>query len=88
MATVDFRAVVFATCALGLMAGEAACAQSAPAAEPNSASPEPSISKIPACDKPGGMGLSRIVEIDTTGGPGFGFETFKQYDSCMTKRWC
>ena len=32
------------------------------------------------CDKPGGMGLSRIVEIDTTGGPGFGFEHFKQYD--------
>jgi hypothetical protein len=23
------------------------------------------------------MGLSRIVEIDTTGGPGFGFEHFK-----------
>ena len=29
---------------------------------------------IALCDKPGGMGLSRIVEIDTTGGPGFGFE--------------
>ena len=35
---------------------------------------------IGACDKPGGMGLSRVVEIDTTGGPGFGFEHFKQYD--------
>jgi peptidoglycan/xylan/chitin deacetylase (PgdA/CDA1 family) len=35
---------------------------------------------IPPCDKPGGMGLARIVEIDTTGGPGFGFEHFKQYD--------
>ena len=35
---------------------------------------------IAACDQPGGMGLSRIVEIDTTGGPGFGFEHFKQYD--------
>jgi peptidoglycan/xylan/chitin deacetylase (PgdA/CDA1 family) len=79
MATVHFIAVVFATCVLGLMAGEAACAQSAPA-ESNSASVEPSISRIPACDKPGGMGLSRIVEIDTTGGPGFGFESFKQYD--------
>ncbi len=40
---------------------------------------------IPACDKPGGMGLSRIVEIDTTGGPGFGFEHFKQYDFLRTK---
>ena len=37
-------------------------------------------SSIPACDKPGGMGLARIVEIDTTGGPAFGFEHFKQYD--------
>ncbi|HKM88800.1 MAG TPA: polysaccharide deacetylase family protein [Xanthobacteraceae bacterium] len=42
-------------------------------------------SNIPACDKPGGMGLSRIVEIDTTGGPGFGFEHFKQYDFLREK---
>lgn len=34
----------------------------------------------PACDKPGGMGLARTVQIDTTGGPAFGFEHFKQYD--------
>ena len=33
-----------------------------------------------ACDKPGAMGLARIVEIDTKGGPAFGFEHFKQYD--------
>jgi peptidoglycan/xylan/chitin deacetylase (PgdA/CDA1 family) len=37
-------------------------------------------SAIPACDKPGGMGLERVVEIDTTGGPAFGMEHFKQYD--------
>jgi peptidoglycan/xylan/chitin deacetylase (PgdA/CDA1 family) len=35
---------------------------------------------IQPCDKPGGMGLSRVVEIDTTGGPAFGMEHFKQYD--------
>ena len=40
---------------------------------------------IPPCDKPGGMGLSRIVEIDTNGGPGFGFEHFKQYDFLRDK---
>lgn len=34
----------------------------------------------PACDKPGAMGISRTVQIDTTGGPAFGFEHFKQYD--------
>ena len=42
-------------------------------------------SNIPACDKPGGMGLARIVEIDTRGGPGFGFEHFKQYDFLRDK---
>jgi peptidoglycan/xylan/chitin deacetylase (PgdA/CDA1 family) len=35
---------------------------------------------LPACNKPGAMGLARIVQIDTTGGPAFGFEHFKQYD--------
>jgi peptidoglycan/xylan/chitin deacetylase (PgdA/CDA1 family) len=47
--------------------------------------PNPQASNIPPCDKPGGMGLSRIVEIDTTGGPGFGFEHFKQYDFLRDK---
>jgi peptidoglycan/xylan/chitin deacetylase (PgdA/CDA1 family) len=49
------------------------------------AKPTPAASNIPPCDKPGGMGLSRIVEIDTTGGPGFGFEHFKQYDFLRDK---
>ena len=30
-------------------------------------------------------GFLRVVEIDTTGGPGFGFETFKQYDFLRDK---
>jgi peptidoglycan/xylan/chitin deacetylase (PgdA/CDA1 family) len=29
---------------------------------------------------PDALGVSRVVEIDTTGGPGFGFEHFKSYD--------
>src|SRR6267378_3499386 len=33
-----------------------------------------------ACANPDALGVSRVVEIDTTGGPGFGFEHFKQYD--------
>ena len=55
---------------------------------PNAAAqpkPAPAASSIPPCDKPGGMGLARIVEIDTTGGPGFGFEHFKQYDFLRDK---
>jgi peptidoglycan/xylan/chitin deacetylase (PgdA/CDA1 family) len=60
-------------------------------AAPSSAAPNPSAqnkpaaTNIPPCDKPGGMGLSRIVEIDSTGGPGFGFEHFKQYDFLREK---
>jgi peptidoglycan/xylan/chitin deacetylase (PgdA/CDA1 family) len=49
------------------------------AAPPGAAAPAAAPS-VPACDKPGGTGLARTVEIDTTGGPGFGFEHFKQYD--------
>jgi len=49
------------------------------------AKPAPAAPAIPACDKPGGMGLARIVEIDTAGGPGFGFEHFKQYDFLRDK---
>jgi peptidoglycan/xylan/chitin deacetylase (PgdA/CDA1 family) len=52
-----------------------------PAAPPPSAAPTPPAAKaIPACDNPDAIGLSRIVEIDTTGGPAFGTEHFKQYD--------
>ena len=50
-----------------------------------SAQSKPTVSAIPACDKPSGMWLARIVEIDTTGGPGFGFEHFKQYDFLRDK---
>ena len=34
----------------------------------------------PSCTNPNALGISRVVEIDTTGGPGFGFEHFRQYD--------
>ena len=36
---------------------------------------------IPTCaGNPDALGVSRVVEIDTTGGPGFGFEQFKAHD--------
>jgi peptidoglycan/xylan/chitin deacetylase (PgdA/CDA1 family) len=37
------------------------------------------------CRNPGALGTSRVVEIDTTGGPGFGFEHFKQHDFLRDK---
>ena len=37
------------------------------------------------CANPNALGVSRIVAIDTTGGPGFGFEHFKQLDFLRDK---
>jgi peptidoglycan/xylan/chitin deacetylase (PgdA/CDA1 family) len=38
-----------------------------------------------ACANPNPLGVARVVEIDTTGGPGFGFEHFKQLDFLADK---
>jgi peptidoglycan/xylan/chitin deacetylase (PgdA/CDA1 family) len=54
----------------------AAAPQAAPAPAPAAA---PAPAKAP-CANPNALGIARIVEIDTTGGPGFGFEHFKQLD--------
>src|ERR1700692_4956043 len=51
----------------------AAQAPAAPAAASNAA-PAP-LSKA-ACTNPDALGIARTVEIDTTGGPGLGFEHF------------
>jgi peptidoglycan/xylan/chitin deacetylase (PgdA/CDA1 family) len=64
---------------------QATTTPAAPSAATAQPKPAPLATAIPACDKPGGMGLTRIVEIDTTGGPGFGFEHFKQYDFLRDK---
>ncbi|WP_068031750.1 polysaccharide deacetylase family protein [Rhodoplanes sp. Z2-YC6860] len=39
----------------------------------------------PACTNPNALGVARTVEIDTSGGPGFGFEHFKQHDFLKDK---
>jgi peptidoglycan/xylan/chitin deacetylase (PgdA/CDA1 family) len=41
--------------------------------------PGPAKPAIP-CANPNAMGVSRVVEIDTTGGPGFGSQHFKSFD--------
>ena len=41
-----------------------------------------------ACANPNALGIGRTVEIDTTGGPGFGFEHFKQLDFLRDMKWC
>src|SRR5690348_1567124 len=42
---------------------------------------------VPAaqCANTDAIGVARVVEIDTTGGPGFGFEHFKAYDFLRDK---
>jgi len=70
-------------------AGTAVWAQNAPAPGP-AAAPAPAAAALPPapapviakakCDNPNALGVERIVQIDTTGGPGFGFEHFKAYD--------
>ena len=44
----------------------------------------PAVAKAP-CANPDAIGIGRVVEIDTTGGPGFGFEHFKQLDFLREK---
>jgi peptidoglycan/xylan/chitin deacetylase (PgdA/CDA1 family) len=55
----------------------AAAPQAAPAAAPAPAKA--------TCANPNAIGIARTVEIDTTGGPGFGFEHFKQLDFLRDK---
>jgi peptidoglycan/xylan/chitin deacetylase (PgdA/CDA1 family) len=66
-----------------------ALSQNAPTAAtpaaPASVPTPPAAKAIPACDNPDAIGLSRVVEIDTTGGPAFGTEHFKQYDFLRDK---
>ena len=40
----------------------------------------PAPPPAPVCANANALGLSRTVEIDTKGGPGFGFEQYKAYD--------
>jgi peptidoglycan/xylan/chitin deacetylase (PgdA/CDA1 family) len=48
---------------------------------PAAAAPQPK----PLCANPDALGVARVVEIDTTGGPGFGFQHFKQLDFLADK---
>jgi peptidoglycan/xylan/chitin deacetylase (PgdA/CDA1 family) len=56
---------------IGIALAQAPAQRSAPAAAPSAATA--------ACPA-GALGVARTLEIDTTGGPGFGFEHFRQHD--------
>jgi peptidoglycan/xylan/chitin deacetylase (PgdA/CDA1 family) len=78
-----------AACVLVLSVGFAAAAagqtlsplaKNAPAAVP-----APNTTTVNCTNNPNALGLTRIVEVDTTGGPGFGFEHFKEHDFLRAK---
>jgi len=53
------------------------------AAAPGRPAPPPAVAPAPAASCPGNpnaLGIARVVEVDTLGGPGFGFEHFKSHD--------
>ena len=61
-------------------AAGAAWAQSRPATPSFAAAPPAATAPSSTCANPNALGVARTVEIDTTGGPGFGFEHFKMHD--------
>jgi len=48
--------------------------------EPQMGPAAPAVQKAECPGNPNPLGVARTVEIDTTGGPGFGFQHYKMYD--------
>lgn len=73
---------------LALVGAGAAAAQATGAAAPAAAKAAPPAAAAPAaaaCANPDALGLSKTLEIDTTGGPGFGLEQYKVHDFLQPK---
>ncbi len=61
-------------------AGPATPAPAAAPTPPAPAAAPPAPQPVSCPGNPDALGIARTVQIDTTGGPGFGFEHFKQHD--------
>lgn len=73
---------------LALVGAGSAAAQATGAAAPAAAKAAPPPAAAPAaaaCANPDALGLSKTLEIDTTGGPGFGLEQYKVHDFLQPK---
>lgn len=61
-----------------------AAAEPIPSVQPVEAIPQVTDNRQvlakPACNNPNALGISRTVQIDTTGGPGFGMSQYRDYD--------
>ena len=80
--------------ALSLLSAALICAPRVLSAAPAEATPESQKAMGPAAPtapkqlcpgNPDPLGVARVVEIDTTGGPGFGFQNYKEYDFLQPK---
>jgi peptidoglycan/xylan/chitin deacetylase (PgdA/CDA1 family) len=82
-ATAENEPAAGAAAAPTVLAQASPARPAAPAPAPAQAAPPPAPSTSTATSCPGNpnaLGVSRTVEVDTTGGPGFGFEHFKTHD--------
>src|SRR5215468_200821 len=70
--------VAVSLCTPGIAWSQSAPPQAAPATA--AAAPAQVQPSRATCNNPDALGVARTVEIDTTGGPGFGFEHFKDLD--------
>jgi peptidoglycan/xylan/chitin deacetylase (PgdA/CDA1 family) len=78
-------AAALAVCAGVLGEPNVALAQASPKGAPQPATARGSVpatapAAAPCQGNPNALGVARTVEIDTSGGPGFGFEHFRQHD--------
>jgi peptidoglycan/xylan/chitin deacetylase (PgdA/CDA1 family) len=69
----------------GAVQGASSNAPGPAAANAAPANPGKTPYSIGSCDKPGGMGLSRVVQINTSGGPAFGVGHFEHHEFLRDK---
>lgn len=86
--TLSMLLVLMAT--TSAVAGDTQKAPAAAGAESKAAAAAQETSALPdapksGCSNPDALGVARTVEIDTTGGPGFGMEHYKAYDFLQPK---
>ncbi|MBI4276157.1 MAG: polysaccharide deacetylase family protein [Rhizobiales bacterium] len=74
------RLVAAITLAMSVSLAAMFVAQAQDKASTSGAAPAGAATSAKKCTNPDAIGLARTVQIDTTGGPGFGFEHFKAYD--------
>src|SRR6266487_5143567 len=79
------RATAAWVLALSVGLAAAAASQTLPPGTKTAAVPAPNTATVSCAINPNALGLTRIVDVDTTEGPGFGFDHFKEHDFLRPK---